>query len=311
MEAKSLCRCTLSVQELTASEDGRLGKGKSTRWATAKREQAPPFSSGRFGETVDAQLEKLFWWLDTPSDQRPGGWDVISLTVTVMGTYGATVVVKVEGSDRPWRLGIMIDSSELEYRHNLELLARCPVLQLRCLVRVRLDAPCCGDLLAIANVMVPSTESPLELRLELPEDWQGICNVGIDRLERHFVQGIQRWSEEITLQGENHQVDSTSKFLTPIERRLVGIVLGGRDAIPNLGSKSHRRDCSQLNKLFLPMGAHLLDLLATKAHEEGAKIVYASKATKETQDDSISAFLACDIYQRTTKRSLTIKQWTN
>ncbi len=67
MEAKSLCRCTLSVQELTASEDGRLGKGKSTRWATAKREQAPPFSSGRFGETVDAQLEKLFWWLDTPA----------------------------------------------------------------------------------------------------------------------------------------------------------------------------------------------------------------------------------------------------
>ncbi len=227
-----------------------LEKGNPLVGRRAKREQVPPFSSGRFGDAVDLQLLKLFSWLDTPSDQRPGGWDVISLTVTIVGTHGGTVLVKVEGSDRPWRIRIMIDSSDLEYRHNLELLARCPGLQLRCLVRVRLDAPYCGDLLAIANMMVPSTESPPELRLELPDDWQGICNVGLDRLERHFVRGIQRWSEEITLQGENHQVDSTSKFLTPIERRLVGIVLGGRDAIPNLGSKSHRRDCSQLNKLF-------------------------------------------------------------
>ncbi len=311
LEAKALCRRTFAVQELTVSEDGRLGKGKSTRWATAKRELTEPFSSGGFANSIDVQLEKLFSWLDTPNEQRPGGWDVVSLTATVMGSFGATVAVDVEGSDRPWRLGIMIDSPELEYRHNLELIARCPRLQLRCLVRVRVEVPHCADLLAITNIQVVRSESQVDPRLELPEDWQGICNTGLDRLERHYVRGIERWSEEIALEGEDDPGDLTAKYTTSIERRLVGMVLGGRDAIPILGSKSHRRDSNQLKKLFLPMGAYLLDLLATKAHEDGVRVLYESKSLSDAQDESTTAFLACDTYNRTTKRSLTMSKWKN
>ncbi len=309
MEAKALCRSTFAVQELTVSEDGRLGKGKSTRWATAKRELTEPLSGGRLADSLDSQLERVFSWLSTPNEQRPGGWDVVSLTATVMGSHGATVVVGVEGSDRPWRLGIMIDSSELVYRHNLELIARCPRLQLRCLVRVRVDVPHCADLLAIANLPSVPLESQVATRLELPEDWQGICNTGLDRLERHYVRGIERWSEEIALEGENDPSDTNAKYTTAIERRLVGMVLGGRDAIPILGSKSHRRDCNQMKKLFLPTGAYLLDLLATKAHEDGVRVVYESKSVSEAQDESATAFLACDTYNQTTKRSLTMSKW--
>jgi hypothetical protein len=203
----------------------------------------------------------------------------------------------------------MIDSSGLEYRHNLELIAKCPHLQLRCLVRVRVEVPYCADLLAIANIQVVVSEPSIELRLELPEDWEGICNTGLDRLERHFIRGIERWSEEIALEEENDFGDSNAMYTTPIERRLVGMVLGGRDAIPILSSKSHRRDSNQLKKLFLPMGAYLLDLLATKAHEDGVRVIYEPKSKSDAQDEATKAFLACDTYHRTTKRTLTIAKW--
>jgi hypothetical protein len=309
LEAKTLCRSTFAVQELTVSEDGRLGKGKSTRWAIAKREQTQPFSSGRFANSIDVQIERTLSWLNTPNEQRPGGWDVVALTATVMGSYGATVVVDVVGSDRPWRLGIMIDSSELEYRHNLELIARCPRLQLRCLVRARVDAPYYADLLAIANIQVADSDPPKELRLELPEDWEGICNTGLDRLERHSIRGIERWSEEIALEEENDLSDSNAKYTAAIERRLLGMVLGGRDAIPILSSKSHRRDSNQLKKLFLPTGAYLLDLLATKAHEDSVRVIYESKPISDAQNEAATAFLVCDTYNQTTNRSLTLGKW--
>lgn len=309
LEAKALCRNTFSVQELTVSEDGRLGKGKTTRWATTKREPSAPFSVGQFADAIDAQLKRLFSWLNTPKEQRPSGWDLVSLKATVMGSYGATVAAEVEGSDRPWKLGIMIDSPELEYRHNLELIARCPRLQLRCLARVREDIPFCADLLAIANIDLLSSESYTDPRLELPEDWHGICNVGLDRLERHFVLGTERWTEEITLEEVTDSTDTNTKFTTPIERRLVGMVLGGHDAIPILSSKSHRRDYSQLTKLLLPMGAYLLELLATKAHEDGVRMVYEAKSVSNTQDELAAAFLACDTYNRAVTRSLTASKW--
>ena len=308
-EAKGLCRSSFAVQELTVSEDGRLGKGKSTRWATSKRELTKPFSDGRFANSIDIQIDKVLAWLKTPNEQRPGGWDLVSLTATVIGSYGATVAVEVEGSNRPWKLGIMIDSSELEYRHNLEMIARCPRLQVRCFVRVRAEDPYCADLLAIANIPSLSSETQSSPRLELPEDWNGICNTGLDRLERHYVRGIERWAEEVALEGERDPVDSNTKYTTPIERRLIGMVLGGRDAIPILGSKSHRRDCSQLQKLCLPMGARLLDLLATKAHADSVRVVYESKSALQAQDESATAFLACDTYYRETKRSLTLSKW--
>ncbi len=307
LEAKALCRSTFAVQELTVSEDGRLGKGKSTRWATAKRECNDPLSDGRFAASINVQLERLFSWMNTPNEQRPGGWDLVALTGTVMGTHGSSILVGVEGSDRPWRLGIIIDSPELEYRHNLELIARCPRLQLRCLVRVREAAPYCADLLAIANVQSNIAESQVAPRLELPKDWEGICNTGLDRLERHFIRGTERWSEEIALAGEYVSFDMNTKYTTPLERRLVGMVLGGRDAIPILGSKSHRRDCTQFKKLMLPMGAYLLDLLATKAHEGGVRVIYESKSI--AQDESANAFLACEVYHRATQLSLTMSSW--
>lgn len=311
LDAKTLCRSTCAVQELTVSADGRLGKGKSTRWATTKREPNEPLGSGRFANATDLQLQKVFSWLDTPSDQRPGGWDLVALNATVRGSHGPTVVVDVEGSSRPWRLGIMIDSPELEYRHNLQLFARCPRLRLRCLVRVRADTPYCADLLAIANITSVASRQQDAPRLELPEDWQGICNTGLDRMERHFIHGIERWSEEIALVGEAEQFAANAKYLNPLERRLVGIVLGGRDAIPLLGSKSHRRDYSQFKKHFLPMGAYLLDLLATKAHAGGVGAIYESKSLAHALDESATAFLACDTYNRTAQLSLTTSNWKN
>lgn len=310
VEARSLCRSTFTVQELTASNEGRLGKGKSTRWALAKKETTQPFRFGKFNSSVEQQVQAVFAWLDIPEDHRPAGWDLIAFDATVVGALGAKVVVQVDGVTPVWHLGIAIDTPELEFRHNLQLLARCPRLRLRCLVRVKWEEPLSADLMAVHEIapLAPDDENARP-SLEMPDTWQGVCNIGLDRLERHYIRGIERWSEEINVEESVHLVNSNAKFTAPLDRRLIGLVLGGRDSIPDVASKSHRRDRQQFNKLMLPMASQLLDDLADAVREDPLQDIYKLTHSEGGSRDAASAFLACDVYLRAANRSLTKSQW--
>jgi len=109
-------------------------------------------------------------------------------------------------------------------------------------------------------------------RLKLEDAWKGVCNVGFERLQRLHVEGVQRWSSEVALDGETQPVrgefeGSPLDGLKPLRRRQVAIAFGGRHAVAELSSQAHRRDRRQLAQRFQHTAVELLDLLAVAARE--------------------------------------------
>jgi hypothetical protein len=276
VEARRLVRSSLAVQNLQSSSDGRLGKGKSTRWAVQSMRTDPKaFRAGRFGLPLEAQIEQVFKRSLLSESQRHGGWDFVAFDAVVVGAQGASVLVAVEQLNQPWRLMIAIDDAELPFRENLALLARCPGLALRCLGRLRLAIAGEVELIAIASGDSPQThgvskgEPPT---LNLPTPWEGVCNVGVDRLEQRYIHGIQRWSEEVPVESESLGPKVATDGLESLRRRLTGIALGGRVAVPALGSSTHRREQRILEQSYQSTAAQLLELLAISAGRSEAKL---------------------------------------
>jgi len=283
LEAAEVCRHQLVVQNLTVSEDGRLGKGTGTRWAlTARPAEQPPFSLGRFSQPLQEQLAGIFQAAATAGIEPWTGWDLIAFDAQVLGANGAALIARVRGTTQLWKLRIAVDVPALPFRENLGLLARCPGLVIRCLGRIRLQAAGEVDLLAIASArddagLEGSTASAAavasagkNVELNLPVEWLGICNLGCDRLERWHIEGVQRWSEEIALadgveprRGEFE--GSPLDGLEPLRRRQIGIALGGRHGVAPLASAAHQRDRQALVQRHQYTAAELLDLLALSA----------------------------------------------
>lgn len=306
IEANRLCRQRLTVQNLEVSQDGRLGKGKATRWAMAQSTEHRGLSEGRFQRPLEQQIEEMLVNLKTPVVQRSTGWDLLCINATLLGASNENLVVQVDGVRTPWKLGIANDSKELAYRHNLQLLAHCPGLTARCLVRLDPKQSHRAYLLALADSpMGEHRNDRASVRLELPESWQGLCNAGLDRLERHYLVGIDDRTEpldeaEMESLSQANLGGAFEKYTQSLQRRLIGLVLGGADALPRIESAAHRRDTLQLKKLCLPTAASLLDLLAVESQ--------SSRSVPNSQ--LLRAFLACDIYLRSVEQSLFIEAVT-
>jgi hypothetical protein len=279
IDAKRLCRSSLAVQNLTASSDGRLGKGKATRWAVqSTRSAATRFRKGRFALPLEQQIQDVFQRSLMSETQRPGGWDLVAFDATVVGPRGAGVLVQVDQITVPWRLMIAIDDAQLAYRENLSLLARCPGMSMRCVGRLRLDAAGEVDLIAFAatdsspagscsndtgrNVEALGNGQP---QMAFPPQWEGVCNVGLDRLQRQHFFGIHRWSDETRFGEVESRQRSPSDGLDPLRRRLNGLAMGGRLTVPALGSSTHRRDERNLRQSYQTTAAQLLEVLAISA----------------------------------------------
>jgi hypothetical protein len=271
-EARWLCRSSYSVQGLTASDDGRLGKVKDAKWGKTKSSSNSPSESegslGNFGMPLEAQIAGLKRWLKVAKDARPAGWDVLQVTGEVRGAYRDCLVIELANGGGLWRLGIPIDSAQLEYRRNFELLARCPGLRLRWYCRLRLDGMHFADALAVqGDLGLGSAEQEtVSVRLDFPEGWNGICNLGLDRLERHYLIGIKPQGEEYDRTEGSHALEDPSKFVRSIERRVTGMLLGGTESLPAIGSKTLERDCAGLKKLGLSYGTILLEQLSIQGH---------------------------------------------
>lgn len=274
IDARRLCRSSLAVQNLTASSDGRLGKGKSTRWAIqSNRGATSRFREGRFALSLEEQIQDVFQRSLMSEAQRHGGWDLVAFDAVVIGPRGAGVLVQVDQANAPWRLMIAIDDAQLAYRENLSLLARCPGMSMRCVGRLRLDAAGEVDLIAIAplasssmdtdpNVDAASDKQP---RMAFPPQWEGVCNVGLDRLQRQHFVGIQRWSDEANIGEDESRQHAPSDGLDSLRRRLNGLAMGGRVAVPALGSSTHRREQRRLQQSYQTTAAQLLEVLAISA----------------------------------------------
>ena len=274
IDAKRLCRSSLAVQNLTASSDGRLGKGKSTRWAIqSNRGATSRFREGRFALPLEEQIQHVFQRSLMSEAQRHGGWDLVAFDAVVIGPRGAGVLVQVDQAIAAWRLMIAIDDAQLAYRENLSLLARCPGMSMRCIGRLRLDAAGEVDLIAIAPLASSSMDtdpnaeaaSDGQPQMALPPQWEGVCNVGLDRLQRQHFVGIQRWSDEASIGEDQSRQHAPSDGLDSLRRRLNGLAMGGRVAVPALGSSTHRREQRRLQQSYQTTAAQLLEVLAISA----------------------------------------------
>lgn len=56
--------------------------------------------------------------------------------------------------------------------------------------------------------------------------------MGLDKLQRHHLRGIERWREEVVWTE-------------------VGIALGGLDAVPAVGTSADQRDLTQLSRVAI------------------------------------------------------------
>jgi len=295
IEASALCRSTLAVQNLQASSDQRLGKGKSTQWALQSNSKSiHRLATGRFGLPLEMQVEQVFRSAKLSEDQRCGGWDLVAFDGKVIGPRGASLLVEVPQVTSRWRLKVAIDDTQLAYRDNLHLLARCPGLSIRCLGRMRLDSAGEIDLLAIENVS--SLETADALCLALPESWQGLCNVGLDRLQRHHLQGVNRWSDELSLAENDSASSHLDDGLGSLRRRLDGIAIGGRMTVPAIDSRTHRRDRQLLGQNFQNTASQLYDVLARSLAENREASPSLGTQREKTAPRIDEAFLSCAVY---------------
>lgn len=301
-----LSRRQLTVQNLTASSEGRLGKGKTTRWAERTLPNDPPSAlSTRLNEPFTHQLERVFEEGGLPEQARRGAWDLVTFQARILGAQGPALIAEETETSSVIHLRIANDHPELCFRHNLQLLARCPGVSLQVVGRLRADVSGDVDLLAIRG----STQSDDEIpQLALPEDWCNLCNLGLDRLERHHFTKTERWGVEIELTSDA-PMSRQDDGLAELERRLSAVALGGYLAVPNLGSETHRRDFQALHGRGQPIAARLQEILATA---QSARMSRDTSAGTKRELDAMafdSAVLACETYVRAARNEFQSQQW--
>jgi hypothetical protein len=227
---------------------------------------------------------------------------LLAFDAQLIGASGAGILAAVHGAAIPWRLRIAIDHPDLPFRENLELLARCPGLGIRCVGRLRIEAAGEVDLLAIGDVpeslghadASDEEQSPTP-RLLLPDAWCGQCNIGLDRLQRHHFDQSKRWATEVRLEEQAAAVHSDDG-LAPLERRLNAVTLGGYRAIAGPETRTHRRDAAALSRRNQSTASTLVDHLATAS----SSMSMSSAAVGTERRPSVIAFdttlLACATY---------------
>ncbi len=312
LQGSDLCRKSLIVQNLSAAADGRLSKGKKTRWAV---QGDADFDDGvalrRFVQPPCQQLEQVFRAANDPADGRRGGWDLIAFEAEVLGAFGPALLAKVDRLERPWRLRIAIDDPGLAFRDNLTLLTRCPGLRLRCVGRLRMETAGEVELLAIGP---PGSESLREdgetpaPRLQLPNQWQGRCNLGIDRLQRHHIDRTSRWGVETVL--DQQQASSlTDDGLENLDCCLRAAVLGGHRAVAGIETVAHRRAVTALRRYGYPTAVALIDTLASAAAET-AHDSDTGGAKRGQRADFAMALLACATYLQAARTEFHRQRWS-
>ncbi len=310
LSGRELCRQRLHVLKPTVSLDGRLGRGQATRWQTTG---SSPFHDeswhGRFAAPIATQLDAVFAMAQIPVDARAAGWNLISFDAIVLGAQGGALLVHVQGCERPWHLEIALDEPELPFRENLEMLAQAPGLALRCVGRCRLDQAGHVDALAIgepSSCIAPDDDGKgdSQPRLCLPTEWEGRCNLGLDRLQRHHIAHAypQRDPPEVVAAAAR-----SDDGLYEINRYLQVVTLGGCRALTAIGAQPSQRSRRTIAAGGYPTGADLLELLSVAAHSsaQGPSSVVANSAGPDLAETA----LACSVYVDAARREFHRQCW--
>ncbi len=266
--AQVISRSRIDVQNLTCSPDGRLGKGSRTRWAIEPSSYQESVGGGeRWTVSLADQVTSVFDCASEPDLLRHGGWDLVCVRGKVLGANGSGVAFEPEAGQSRLTLGISIDDRSLPFRENLQMLARCPGLEIEVLGRVRLHQ---------AGWINALSFHALSEDIMLPDAWGGRCHLGLDELKRHHFKHAERFAPESELVSDetriNRNPDSGSQpeMFPGLDRRCTALMLGGRGAVGSPSSATHRRDRARLISRGQLTAARMLDGLALVCAEAPA-----------------------------------------
>jgi hypothetical protein len=275
--ARQLARGLYMGTDLTASRDGRLGRGKNIKIADEGRSawQVEAIQQ-RFRRPLREQWDAVYAQLALPLDARPAGWDLVFLHGTVLGAAGAELLFQHSAEGPPIRLAIEDDSEFLRFRENLRMLSHAPGLRVQVIARVKLQEPGVVSPLAVAP-LEPSVNSQTEdlPHLEIPAPLAGRICLGFDDLHREFFRNAR--AAPVVL-NEGVPVEKEDP-LPSLRRRWTAVALSGFVS-QHSGSKTMlAAETAALSRAGFATGAALLDALAAAPFVSGTAHVDTFLAT--------------------------------
>ncbi len=279
--AKQLARGLYLGTDLTASQDGRLGRGKGIKiveqgqstWQVAAIER-------RFRRPLLEQWNAAYAQAALPADARPAGWDFVFLNGTVLGAVGPELLFQPSEDAQPVRLAIENENESLYFRENLRMLSYAPGLRLQVIARLNLLEPRIASALAIAQVEGDLCKDD-EPRLELPALLAGRICLGFDEIQRHFLINARGSAVILNVQGMQPQEENP---LGSLRRRWIAAMLSGIVSQRPANAKMLAAETAILNRNGFTTGAALIDGL--------------SRATADWGTAGIDTFLATAVYLR-------------
>ena len=290
--AKQLARGLYLGTDLTASQDGRLGRGKgikiveqgSSTWQVEAIQE-------RFRRPLPDQWNAVYAQTTVPADARPAGWDFVFLEGRVLGAAGPELVFQPDGDTQPIGLAIENESESLYFRENLRMLSHAPGLRMQVIGRVNLHEPRIVSPLAVAPVE-GDTRNDNEPSLEIPRSLAGRICLGFDEIQRHFIAHARASAVALNDQGLRHEHENP---LSALRRRWIAAMLSG--LVSQRASRTNllRAELASLNRVGFTTGAALLDALSNERSESAASDIRPS---------GIDTFLAAAVYLRTCRYEL-------
>ncbi len=283
--ARDLARGRYLGTDLTASCDGRLGKGKSVKiveqGSSSWRSEAV---LRRFHTSLLDQIERVYSNTALPADARPAGWDLLFITGEVAGALGPELLLNLsQGSYL--RLAIANEHEALAFRENLRILSHAPGLQLQVIARLDLQQPLVAAALAVSPVNHDATDAE-QPSLDLSENWSDRVCLGYDEIQRKFLLNAERRPVVLSSQS-SAQVDDP---LAAFGRRWTAMALSGVAHQRSGAQSSISTEINWLKQQGFPTAAALLNT------------VYLCEARNVTS--SSDTFLASSLYLRSCRFAL-------
>jgi hypothetical protein len=279
--AKQLARGLYLGTDLTATPDGRLGRGKSIKVVEQGQStwQVEAIQE-RFRRPVLEQWNAVYAQAMLPVEARPAGWDFVYLEGTVLGAVGPELLFPLTADDHPIHLAIENDNRSLYFRENLRMLSHAPGLRLQVIGRSNLQEPriVCPLAVAPADLGVRNADEPC---LELPRSLAGRVCMGFDEIQRHFLVNARASPVVLNTQGAPSEQGDPIGCL---RRRWVAAMLSGFLSQRPSNARLLAAETATLHRLGFSTGAALLDAL--------------SRAPVDGVPDGIDTFLAAAIYLR-------------
>jgi hypothetical protein len=261
--AKQLARNLYVGTDLTASVDGRLGRGKGIKIVEQGRStwQADAIQD-RFRQPLADQWHTIYKHAELPADARPAGWDFVFLGGAILGAVGPELLLEADNHKQPIRLAIENESESLRFRENLRMLSHAPGLRLQIIGRVSLQEPTVVSPLALAPLGGElQSDDP---RLQIPDTLAGRICLGFDEIKRQFLTNSQA-SPIILAERRFDRADP----LESLRRRWVAAMLSGLGAQRHNLSSSVAGEVSSLHRRGFVTGAALLDALSSSPSRAG------------------------------------------